>query len=159
MASASAGKAAMRRSRRAWSAYACEMKSLRGNPWERGCVGVKNSLSHIVGQYIAPDAASGDTDAVGTITAIYRSTLYDIVAQPSWLLSDTFTPPQRRLGSAGHNWASRRSPPSPFVDHQPARHPKSGGVSAQESDVIPATRGYPASVLSGELPVSGEFLN
>jgi hypothetical protein len=55
--------------------------------------------------------------------------------------------------------SSRRSPRSPFVDHQPARHPKSGGVSAQESDVIPAIRIYAASVLSGELPVSGEFLN
>lgn len=31
-------------------------------------------------------------------------------------------------------------------------------VSAQEFDVIPATRVYAASVLSGELAVSGEFV-
>lgn len=105
MVSASAGKTAMRRSQTAWSAYACEIKSLRGNPRDRPCVRVKNRLSHIVGQYIAPDAASGDAAVVGTLTSVtdQLSMTSSLIQRwpPSWLLSDTFTPPECRLGSGG----------------------------------------------------------
>ena len=71
-----------------------------------------------------------------------------------------FANPQGMQSELGR-WGLRHMllPRGPFEDNQLARHPKSGGVSTQKSGVIPATRVYAASVLSGELAVSGESLN